>query len=197
MWMVSAALVLRLIVGWLLHPQLLNPPPTTIVPLATKSDGLHDPSWKDPLNSKTELHQMQRLGELAYMEAKRDETLTFIREHPGIFAWLTLKRIAFFWTGIWNLSPDYLLATPWDTLYIPFSLTLSLLAAAGLRRMFRECQDAAWVFALVLLATPVSYYVTSVTPRYRHPLDPFVVMLAVATVVENTSQRRARCPSAA
>jgi len=147
-------------------------------------------AWLHPNENKTELHQMQRLGELDYMAAKRDEVLAFIREHPGIFAWLTVKRVAHFWTGIWNLAPDYLLATPWDTLNIPFCLTLTLLAATGLRRMFRQSRDAACLFALVFLAMPVSYYITSGNPRYRHPLDPLVVMLAVATVVEHAGRPR-------
>jgi len=148
-------------------------------------------SWLHPRESLGELHKYERLGEMAYMAEKRREALDFIAAHPGIFAWLTLKRILYVWTGVWSLSPRYLLAQPLDAVSIPISTVLTLLALAGLRRAFRAGNPAAWPLALTIFAVPLVYYITHADLRYRHPMDPFLLILASYAVVDYSQRRGA------
>lgn len=138
--------------------------------------------WLHPHENPAEARRYQQMGEVAYMAEKRREALAFIAAHPGTFAWLTAKRIAYIWTSIWDLSPGYLRANPLDAVNIPITTSLTILALVGLRLAFRERNPAAWLFALTILAVPLVYYFTHVNIRYRHPLDPFLVILAALAV---------------
>lgn len=146
--------------------------------------------WLHPSESLAEQHKYQVMGEIAYMAAKRKEALDFIGTHPGTFAWLTIKRISYIWTGIWSLAPRDLLAEPLDALNIPISTALSVLAFVGLRMAFRRGILIAWPCALVLFSVPLVYYVTHINIRYRHPMDPFLILLAAYAVVESSTRAR-------
>lgn len=145
--------------------------------------------WLHPSESSAEMQRFERLGEMAYMEAIRAETVEFLREHTGTFAWLTFKRIVHFWTGIWNLSTDFLLANPGQAVNIPFCTMVSVLALLGLRRAFRQGLTCAVPIALALLSFPLLYYITETSLRYRHPIDPLFVLLAGYAVVEIHTER--------
>ncbi len=136
-------------------------------------------SWLHPNENLSQQQEYRRMGEPDYMQAQRREAVDFIGSHPSTFAWLTFKRIAFIWTGIWSLSPHYLLAHSDEIASIPFSTVFSMLALTGLWLAFRRQNPAATLYALVLISAPLVYYITHVNIRYRHPIDPFVVVLSV------------------
>lgn len=145
--------------------------------------------WEDdsavPAHNPSELAEMARLGELNYMDAKREQSLAFVREHPGLFVRLTLRKIVFIWTGFWSLRKDYLALEPYDFANIPLSTLLTILTLLGLRKMFREAQPHRWLFLLILLIFPLVYYFTDPLLRHRGPLDPLVVMLSVYALVRS------------
>ena len=64
--------------------------------------------------------------------------MTYIRRHPGAYAWRSLRHVVFMWTGFWSLNREYLREEPFDPENICFLSLLSLLSLAGLYRMFRE-----------------------------------------------------------
>ena len=146
-------------------------------------------AWNHPAHNASELLAMQRLGEIAYMAEKKRQAFAFIRAHPGVFAWLTLKRVADVWTGVWNLSPNYLLANWDEALNIPFCTVISLLAFAGLYQVFRHDRETAWLYALVLAMEPAAFYITHVEVSYRHPIDPLLIVLAVLGGLKFSSRR--------
>lgn len=145
-------------------------------------------SWLHPNESPPERQKYQQLGELAYMDAKKREALTFIQDHPGIFAQLTWQRFTYIWFGAWSLAPSYLLAHPIDFANIPATTLVTLLALWGLRLAFHRSSALAWPSASVFLAAPLVYYMTHVNIRYRHPMDPFLILLAVFAVTERRRQ---------
>jgi hypothetical protein len=119
------------------------------------------------------------MGETAFMEEEKRKAVAFIVEHPRIELWLISQRFVDFWTGT---------ATPIAAFRQADSLWL---------RLILLCNDAAPLFAflgiVVLLATknayalpvvaipiifPLLYYVTHTSLRYRHPIDPIVLLLA-------------------
>jgi 4-amino-4-deoxy-L-arabinose transferase-like glycosyltransferase len=135
-----------------------------------------------PAHNTGEMQEMERLGEMAYMARKQQQAFTFIRQYPSVYLWLTLKRIVYFWTGIWNLSPEFLRANLGEALNIPICTIISALAFLGLRRAFRVDRSIAWLYLLVFVFYPLVYYVTTVEIPYRHPLDPLIVILMIVGV---------------
>jgi hypothetical protein len=129
------------------------------------------------------MSEMLQMGEIAYMDYKKEQAFTFIREHPGVYAYLVFKRFVNFWTGIWNLSPQFIKDNPGQAANIPFCTAISILAFIGLRRAFQSDRNSAWAFAICLLVYPILYYLTTYEIPYRHPLDPLLVILAVAGFV--------------
>jgi hypothetical protein len=58
-------------------------------------------------------------------------------------------------------------------------LASSLLAIGGLLLAFKRRAHGVLLFAMLLLSYPLIYYITSTEPRYRHAIEPELVILAV------------------
>ncbi len=112
--------------------------------------------------------EYNRLGEISFMEAKREAALQFIGEHPERFFQLSLRRFYRYWT------------TPYPWIWLP----LSLLAWIGMILALRQRGSAVVPYAIVLVIFPVVYYVTHVFSYYRHPTEPVMFLLAAYAGVE-------------
>ncbi len=132
-----------------------------------------------PPDNPMEMQKLRRMGEMAYMAEKREEVKAFLRQHPGRFVGLTLRRILYVWTGVWGLHPSWKLDQETGVPNILFCSVLSFLVFLGLRRAFQNGLPYWIPFAIVLLCFPLVYYVTHADVRYRHPIDPEIVILAV------------------
>lgn len=150
--------------------------------------------WAHPAHSPAELQQYRDLAEPAYFQAKKAQAAAFIRKYPGFFLWLTLRRVAFTWTGFWSFRPEYMANEPFEIPNIVVSTALTVLMLIGIRRAWRNksSNQARGLVPLVLClaALPAVYYITHVDPNYRHPIDPIVVMLAVYGVVSGKGELR-------
>jgi 4-amino-4-deoxy-L-arabinose transferase-like glycosyltransferase len=130
-----------------------------------------------------EILRYLHMGETAFMDEEGRKALAFIEAHPRIEVWLIAQRFVDFWTGT---------ATPLAAFRQADSLAV---------RGILLCNDLAPLLALlgiiVLLATknvhavpvvsvpilfPLLYYVTHTSLRYRHPIDPVVLLLAAIGV---------------
>jgi hypothetical protein len=56
---------------------------------------------------------------------------------------------------------------------------VSFLAFAGLAGAIRDDRDGAVPLAILLICFPLVYYITHLEERYRHPIDPVIVIFAV------------------
>jgi 4-amino-4-deoxy-L-arabinose transferase-like glycosyltransferase len=119
-----------------------------------------------------------RLGEIGYMREKRREALGFLAQHPGLYFVLCLRRFVYLWTGFWNLDPSNLQDElhGFANVYLTLSLTIAMLF--GLLSAFRTSRVAALPYILVLSFYPLVFYLTHPTIRYRHVIDPELVVLA-------------------
>jgi 4-amino-4-deoxy-L-arabinose transferase-like glycosyltransferase len=137
-----------------------------------------------PSMAEAESNEFYRLGEIAYMAEKRRGAEGFIASHPAWFALVTLRRIAFTWTGAWSL-PQWPLVEefdtddPFDPANVIFYTALSILAFLGLRRAFLERANTRWLYVFALACFPVLFCLMKARQRYRHPIDPEIVILAV------------------
>lgn len=148
------------------------------------------PDWANPPHSPAEMAELQRVGELAYMEEKHQQALSFVRAHPGLFAWLTFRRFTFTWTGFWSLSHPY---TDNEPFQIPNTLlytTLTISMLAGLNLAWKRNARMAFPYAWVVFAFPLIYYITHPGVEYRHPIDPVLVCLIAFAWTEWRIRRR-------
>ncbi len=138
----------------------------------------------DPVNGIVEERKYLQLGERKFMEEKRRATIDYIRSFPASFAWRCFRRFVLTWTGFWgrpaqgNLQETFDLDLPFDPGVVALSTVLTALAIFGLVRAFSLGVTAAWPYAFVLLVFPSIYYVTIAHLRFRHPIDPEIVVLA-------------------
>jgi hypothetical protein len=143
--------------------------------------GSHRHWWNDdqhPSRNTGELHEMARVGEMAYMREKQSEAITFIRSQPGDFLKQSARRFVYVWTGFWDWRVAYLVDEPLDPINIVFCSTLTLLALTGLWRSWRRGLPGLFPCAAIPAALPLVHYVTHPFVSYRHPVDPVLVLFA-------------------
>lgn len=149
-----------------------------------RNDNLH------PTSNLEEARRMQKAGEVAYMEEKMAQFRQFVREHPEAFAVRTVRRFFHYWFSIWEYRPARLAEKPFETADIPFAGFVTLTALVGLRRLWKRDWREAIPYALFLGLYPLVIYVTHRSYRYRHPVDPVLVVLAAAAMAGWWEQRR-------
>jgi 4-amino-4-deoxy-L-arabinose transferase-like glycosyltransferase len=146
-------------------------------------------SGQHPSLNQRILDEYAAMGELAFVARSKEHTLEFIRLYPTEFAKLLVTRVMNFWDGQELMyEPRSLPLSPWMIL-ITSALALGGLVVTAVRRY-------QWgLFALLFLLYPVPYYLTYTNPRYRHPIEPMMVVLTGFFCVECRSfwdRRRSR-----
>jgi hypothetical protein len=140
------------------------------------------PDWVHPSTSQHELDEFQQLGEIGYNQQKKKIVLEWIRQHPGQFAVLCLRRVSNWWTGYWSFDREYLINEPYTYPNMIFVIGTTLLMLAGLWFAFARCPGAAVPYVLVLISFPIVYYITHDEIQYRHPVEPMMVALCAYAV---------------
>jgi 4-amino-4-deoxy-L-arabinose transferase-like glycosyltransferase len=140
-----------------------------------------------PAHSSVELDEYRRYGEPVYFDRKKTQVLDFIRTHPGMFAWLTVRRFTFTWTGFWSLSPNYLKNEPFEIPNVVVSSALTILMLIGMRQAWRSHRISSLPSIFCLISIPAVYYLTHVDPNYRHPVDPEIILFAVCGIAAGKS----------
>ncbi len=154
------------------------------------------PDWAHPGRSPRELELYQQLGETKYLAHMREVSTGFIRQYPGEFAWLTVKRFLYTWTGFWSTDPGYRKNEPLQIPNTFFCTVMTVLALLGLRWRWRWRRPWVAPYVIALVFFPLIYYITHPGIEYRHPIDPLMVILAAAAVV-GFAERRTRASAAA
>jgi 4-amino-4-deoxy-L-arabinose transferase-like glycosyltransferase len=128
-----------------------------------------------PGNDPEQMKRFQQLGEISYMGQERQEALDFIRENPGLFLRYNLQRAVYFWIG----NPQRTLVGNWD--FGPARHTAFLLSAVGawvgLWLAYRKRVCGRFLFAILLIVYPLPYYIAHPSPRYRHAVEPVMILL--------------------
>jgi 4-amino-4-deoxy-L-arabinose transferase-like glycosyltransferase len=150
-----------------------------------------------PAHNAKELEEYREKGELTYMASKEHEALQFIASHPRTVALLTLKRVAYWWAVGPSISGGSPLKGGSEAAELLGYSLLSLLTTLGLTMAIRNRREGALLFAALLLLYPLVYYGTLVHFRYRHPLEPVMVILSVYAIQRIFFGRRDRSPSKA
>ena len=137
-------------------------------------------AYLQPNLNKLELQKFQTMGELAYAEACKQQAFDWILQHPGRFTVISMKRLFYYWNGVPRPSGS---TSPVDFRSSAF-LATSVLALWGLGRALRQKRTAAWLYAGLVLTYPTVYYFVFPHARYRHPIEPVLVILIVFLLLE-------------
>jgi 4-amino-4-deoxy-L-arabinose transferase-like glycosyltransferase len=130
-----------------------------------------------PGNNPEAMRRFQELGELGFMAEKQQEVRQFIREHPGRFIRFTLERSVYFWIA----PPQAAILAGYDLMISRHTnfLLAAVFAFAGLWLTIRNRTRGAFLLACFLLIYPFPYYLVMPFPRYKHPIEPEMIMLIV------------------
>ena len=142
-------------------------------------------AYLQPNLNRLELEKFQRMGELAYSDSCKRMAFDWIEAHPGRFAVISLKRFFYYWNGVPRASSS---VAPVDFRTSAF-LATSILALWGLGRALRQKRPGAWLFAGLVLTYPTVYYFVFPHARYRHPIEPELLILVVFLLSEVTTPR--------
>jgi 4-amino-4-deoxy-L-arabinose transferase-like glycosyltransferase len=143
------------------------------------ADGMLMPYLQPNLN-KLELEKFQRMGEIAYGADCKRLAFDWVHANPERFAVISMKRFFYFWNGVPRPTAS---VSPVDFRSSAF-LATSVLAIGGLIRAIRQKRPAAWLFAGLVLTYPTVYYFVFPHARYRHPLEPEMLILIVFLLTE-------------
>ncbi len=145
-----------------------------------------------PGNDPEAMRRFQELGEIRFMEEKRQQFREFVRQHPGEFLRFTLERSLYFWIG----PPQADVVAGYDLMiarHIMFILP-AVFAFTGLWLTLRARKPGGFLLACFLLIYPLPYYLVNPFPRYKHAIEPEMILLAVFLFYE-ASRIRIRWPA--
>jgi hypothetical protein len=137
------------------------------------------PRWPPPITKERETVRYFRMGETAFMDEEMRKAMKFILSHPRKEVILFGDRFSAFWTGVPNLVDTFLRA---DSLLLRTLILCAILSGAGallgVATLVRRRSPYAFPLAVFPVVFPFLYYVTHTSLRYRHPIDPVVLLLA-------------------
>jgi 4-amino-4-deoxy-L-arabinose transferase-like glycosyltransferase len=151
-----------------------------------------------PIYNAAEREKYIAMGEIAYMNEKRQEAVQYMLSHPGREVRLITYRFISIWSGGTPYPLRDFIETP--SLGFRFILAFNLLAAlgalCGICVLFRSHSAFWFPVAAFPVVYPCAYYLTLSLPRYRLPIDP-IVLLLTAIALQRVFHRRTPEPPAA
>jgi 4-amino-4-deoxy-L-arabinose transferase-like glycosyltransferase len=135
--------------------------------------------WAHPSRNTTEMRRYQQMGEMAYVAQRRQEAIGFIGSNYGRFARISVRRLIYYWAGL--PSADNPVSAAFQNALL---LASSVLAFWGLGRSLLKGRPGAWLFLWLIVFYPLVYYFVFVLPRYRHPIEPELLILMVYVMSE-------------
>ena len=144
---------------------------------------------KHPTENEIQLKLYSELGELGYVKHFQTEAVAFVKHYPEEFAILTLKRFVSFWDGGMINYEDtrYWRWEPWEMLCLAVPMFFGLLVSVA-----RDRNRGAALLGLVVLLYPLPYYFTYPQERYRHAVEPEMVVLTCFLMCALWDHARAR-----
>lgn len=140
-----------------------------------------------PISNSAERARYIQLGEIAYNAEKQSEALHFIAAHPLKTIEFSARRFVAIWSGgtahpltDFRHPPDS--DTLWFRWVLGFNLLAAIFSAIGVILLIRS-RNLMWVpLAAYVVIFPLAYYITLAPPRYRHPIDPVLMLLTAVTL---------------
>jgi hypothetical protein len=124
-----------------------------------------------------------KIGEMPFMDEEKRKAFAFIATHPRVEVDLFSKRFVTFWIGTAQPLQAFIEN---DSLLLRAILLGNFLTAigaiSGIALLFIRRNPYAFPVAVFPLIFPIIYYVTHTSLRYRHPLDPVILILTAIAI---------------
>jgi 4-amino-4-deoxy-L-arabinose transferase-like glycosyltransferase len=136
-----------------------------------------------PMGNYREYKLLLMTGEPVYSRLKQRDAIAFIRANPLTFRRLCYYRFVDTWTGLLDSEQDhYILPLGIRIAYVRGVALFSLVAFAGIFLGFFRNTRESIPLVLCVVIFPIPYYVTHSSLRYRHPIEPVIVIFAALAV---------------
>ena len=129
--------------------------------------------WNHPFDSSVEREKVRFMGELAYMDSRRAHAVQWITHHPWAFVRLSAQRFLLFWFPHMVRWPQTLVESAY-----------TVLGLIGLGFVLRSNRTSALILGLLLGGYCAIYAIVEFTPRFRDPIEPFLILLSCVLLVE-------------
>jgi ABC-type Fe3+-siderophore transport system permease subunit len=141
------------------------------------------PHYPGFITKERETIRYFRMGEVPFMDEEKHKALSFIVTHPRVELILFGQRFAAFWTGLPNALQNFLATDSWLVRTLLLCATLSGIGAlAGIVVLLRRRSIYTVPLAACPIVFPLLYYITHTSLRYRHPIDPVVLLLTAIAI---------------
>jgi len=118
------------------------------------------------------------MGETPFMDEEMRKAKKFIFSHPRVEGILFYERFIAFWGGIPNPIDKFMQT---DSLLVRSLILCAMLsgvgALAGVVVLIWKQSDYAFPLAIYPVIFPFLYYITHTSLRYRHPIEPEILLL--------------------
>lgn len=138
-----------------------------------------------PIYNSTERAHYVDLGEIAYMDEKKQQAIDYMAQHPAREAHLIFRRFIAIWSGgtPYPLKDFGGSSSWWFRYVVTFNLIAALGMLAGIVLLFLRRSACAFPVAVFPIVYPWAFYLTLALPRYRLPIDPVVMLLLAVSLL--------------
>jgi len=136
------------------------------------------PRYPGMVTKDRETWRYIKMGETPFMDEEMRKAKKFIFSHPRVEAILFYERFVAFWGGIPNPIDKFLMTDSWLVRSLILCAIMSGVGAlAGIAVLAWKKNDFAFPLAVYPVVFPFLYYITHTSLRYRHPIDPEILLL--------------------
>jgi 4-amino-4-deoxy-L-arabinose transferase-like glycosyltransferase len=137
-----------------------------------------------PIHDQAERDRYAELGEIAYMREKGRNAIEYIATHPAHEAQLIAGRFISIWTAGTPTPISDILRTKsaWFRYVLLFNIAVAFGTLSGIVILFARRSPFAFPAAVYPLVFPWAYYLTLALPRYRHPIEPVLLLLSALAI---------------
>lgn len=129
-----------------------------------------------------------QMGEVKYSAMRKQEAMENIRANPVRFLHQSLDRFLFFWINIPHPPENHPMQEMARRINYSF---VSLAGLMGLALALWRRVPGAVLMAWMFLLLPLPYYFVTVQARFRHPLEPLIMVLSVYLFRSTEPRKRA------
>ncbi len=124
-----------------------------------------------------------KLGETDFMQEKWNLATEFMQTHKRLEVRLSVWRFMDFWLGSFHPVQDFENAdSGWIRAILALNFLTAIGGAIGIVLLWRRRNPYVFPAAVFMVVVPIVYYVTHASLRYRHPIDPIVLILTAIAV---------------
>lgn len=145
-----------------------------------------------PIDNAADRTKYVQMGEVAYMEEKKQEAIRFMLADPWREARLIRMRFVTFWSGGAANPVAAFLNTRSFTFrgLLLFNLLAGIGALLGIVVLYRRRNAYAFPLSIFVIVYPIASYLTLASARYRLPIDPVILLLAAGSIKMGTAISR-------